>query len=122
METTTLVPGYPAVLEALAGGTEVQVFENLFDGPATVRSGSVAGLADVLALDAPHLFARHGSPYFGPDGRPWQDNDLRFAALGATGAALAVGLGFDVLHAHDWRPRSPLPTCMCMTAHGREAC
>ncbi|HVZ07194.1 glycogen synthase GlgA [Rhodopila sp.] len=122
VETTTLVPGYPAVTAALTTASEAARFDDLFGGPATVLAGTTAGLK-LLVLDAPHLFARDGSPYFGPDGRPWPDNDLRFAALSATGAALAVGegapgptasgkaaiggkvagRGFDIVHAHDWQ-------------------
>ena len=100
--TTTLVPGYPAVLRALSATQEVMRFDDLFGGPAVVRAGTTGEL-DVLALDAPHLYTRDGSPYFGPDGNPWSDNDRRFAALGAAGAAVATGQGFDVLHAHDWQ-------------------
>ena len=100
--TTTLVPGYPAVLRALTPSQEVMRFDDLFGGSAVVRGGA-AGELDLLALDAPHLYARDGSPYFGPDGQPWADNDMRFAALGAAGAALATEQNFDVLHAHDWQ-------------------
>ncbi|MBS0640181.1 MAG: glycogen synthase GlgA [Proteobacteria bacterium] len=102
VDTVTLIPGYPEVLQALDRGEILQHFDDLFGGPATVVAGSAAGL-ELLVLDAPHLYNRDGSPYFGPDGRLWPDNDLRFAALGAAAAALAVGLGFDVVHAHDWQ-------------------
>ena len=100
--TTTLVPGYPAVLRALAATQEVLRLDDLFGGAAVVRGGT-AGDLDVLVLDAPHLYGREGSPYFGPDGDPWPDNDLRFAALSAAGAAVATKQPFDVLHAHDWQ-------------------
>ena len=105
-ETTTVVPGYPAVLEALADAVAVHHFTDLFGGPATVLRGTAASL-DLLVVDAPHLFGRAGSPYLGPDGREWFDNSLRFAGLGAASAALATGvipgLRFDILHAHDWQ-------------------
>lgn len=124
--TITLLPGYPAVLAALAGrptgraakgtgkgmdkGTGkpaiVHQIGDLFGGPADVLHGTASGL-ELLVIDAPHLYARPGNPYLGPDGRDWPDNDVRFAALGAVAAALAVGvvpgLGFDVVHAHDWQ-------------------
>ncbi len=42
-----------------------------------------------------------------PDGREWHDNGIRFAALGAAGAAIGAGLipglSFDIVHAHDWQ-------------------
>ena len=39
-----------------------------------------AGL-DLFVIDAPHLYARDGDPYRGPDGSDWHDNAFRFAAL-----------------------------------------
>jgi len=104
--TTTMVPGYPAVLEALTDAVPVHHFADLFGGPATVLRGS-AGSLDLLIVDAPHLYARTGNPYLGADGAEWADNGLRFAALGAAAAALGTGivpgLVFDVVHAHDWQ-------------------
>ncbi len=49
------------------------------------------GGLDLLVLDAPHLFARPGNPYVGPDGRDWPDNALRFAALARAGADAGTG-------------------------------
>jgi starch synthase len=106
VHTTTLVPGYPAVLAALPQAETVHRFPDLFGGPVRIVRGTVAGL-EVMAIDAPHLYARAGDPYRGPDGRDWPDNAIRFAALGAAAAALATGVvpgvAADVLHAHDWQ-------------------
>ncbi|WP_293853491.1 glycogen synthase GlgA [uncultured Alsobacter sp.] len=102
----TLVPGYPKVMKALEGGTAVHAFADLFGGPARLVAGTASGL-DLIALDAPHLFARDGNPYVGPDGRDWPNNAFRFAALAR--AAADIGLGRtplpvpDVVHAHDWQ-------------------
>jgi starch synthase len=105
-ETTTMVPGYPAVLDALTGAVAVHHFPDLFGGRATVLQATAASL-DLLALDAPHLYARPGNPYLGPDGREWFDNGVRFAGLGAAAAAIGAGivpgLAFDIVHAHDWQ-------------------
>lgn len=101
-----LVPGYPAVLNALGKRVKAHALGTLFGGEARLLEGKAAGL-DLLVLDAPHLFDRPGNPYLGPDGRDWPDNALRFAALAQ--AAVAVGQGrvpgFEpaVLHAHDWQ-------------------
>lgn len=109
--TTTIVPGYPAVLDALPDAFPVHRFPDLFGGPATVlrstfSQGAGASL-DILAVDAPHLYARAGNPYLGADGREWADNGLRFAGLGAAAAAIGAGavpdLAFDIVHAHDWQ-------------------
>jgi starch synthase len=96
----TMLPAYPAVLAALAGAPPVHAYDTLFGGPARLVAGHAVGL-DVIALDAPHLFARTGGPY------DHADNALRFAALSR--AAADVGKGAvaeflpDVVHAHDWQ-------------------
>jgi starch synthase len=110
VRVTTLVPGYPAVLARLAGAAPVHRFADLFGGPARLLRGQAAGL-DLLAIDAPHLYARPGNPYLGPDGRDWPDNAQRFAALAEVAAGVAVGavaaeppdLLPDIVHAHDWQ-------------------
>ena len=106
VETVTLIPGYPAVLGALSAAEPVLVFDGLFGGPARLLRGQASGL-DLLVLDAPHLYARPGNPYTGPDGLDWPDNAMRFAAL-AQVAALAgrqqvAGFAPDIVHAHDWQ-------------------
>ncbi|MEJ0016111.1 MAG: glycogen synthase GlgA [Acetobacteraceae bacterium] len=102
----SLVPGYPSVLDALDGGVAVASLNDLFGGPARIVAAQAAGL-DLFAIDAPHLYARDGNPYRGPDGRDWPDNAFRFAALSHVSLALGNGLveGYrpDVLHAHDWQ-------------------
>ena len=105
-KTTTVVPGFPAILDALRNAIAVHRFADLFGAPATVLRGSAAGL-DLLVVEAPHLYGRDGNPYLGPDRQEWPDNGLRFAGLGAAAATLAAGivpdLGFDIVHAHDWQ-------------------
>ncbi|HVC62762.1 MAG TPA: glycogen synthase GlgA [Acetobacteraceae bacterium] len=110
IHTTTLIPGYPAVLRGLVDAAPVHRFADLFGGEARLLRGRAAGL-DLLAIDAPHLYARPGSPYAEPGGRDWGDNATRFAALGnvaaqlagGTVAGIAPGGAFDILHAHDWQ-------------------
>ncbi len=102
----TLIPGYPVVLDALAGAGVVQTLPDLFGGPARLLSGR-AGTLELLAIDAPHLYARPGNPYVGPAGNDWSDNALRFAALSSVAARFGTGAidAFvpDVVHAHDWQ-------------------
>ena len=106
VKVRTLIPGYPSVTAALDGAKTVFKYDDLFGGPARLLAGDAGGL-DLLVLDAPHLFARPGNPYSGPDGRDWPDNDRRFAALGRAGADLATGAlpkyKPDIVHAHDWQ-------------------
>lgn len=102
----TLLPGYLPVTEALTGADIVYRWGDLFGAPAHLLAGTARGL-DLLVLDAPHLYARPGNPYVGPDGRDWPDNALRFAALARVGASLAQGLLASwrpaCVHAHDWQ-------------------
>ncbi|WP_237482168.1 glycogen synthase GlgA [Lichenibacterium dinghuense] len=102
----TLVPGYPAVLEALAGAAVAAEIPDLFGGPARLLAGTAAGL-DLVAIDAPHLYGRPGTPYLAPDGTDWPDNAARFGALGLVAARIGTGLlqdyRPDVVHGHDWQ-------------------
>lgn len=104
--TRTLVPGYPAVLKALASAETLLHREEFYGGPIRVLAGSHDGL-DLFALDAPHLYARPGNPYVDPDGRDWPDNGIRFAALSRMAAEIGRGAiaAFvpDIVHAHDWQ-------------------
>ena len=104
--TRTLVPGYPGVLAALRQAEVVHTFADLCGGPARLLAAQAAEL-DLLVVDAPHLYARPGNPYVGPDGRDWPDNALRFAALAQCAAAVAgggvAGAPPDIVHAHDWQ-------------------
>jgi starch synthase len=103
---TTLVPGYPAVMAALRRGKSAHRWKDLFGGPARLVAGRAQGL-DLLAIDAPHLYARPGNPYQAPDGSDWPDNAFRFAALGRVAAELGRGLlpafAPGVVHCHDWQ-------------------
>ena len=102
----TLMPGYPKVLDALRGAETVASVDDLFGGPARILAGTAAGL-DIIAIDAPHLYARPGNPYLAPDGSDWQDNGTRFGALGLVAARIGQGLipGYrpDIVHGHDWQ-------------------
>ena len=102
----TLIPGYPAVTAAIDQVQTVRSESDLFGGAARLLAARAAGL-DLLVLDAPHLYARQGNPYLGPDGRDWPDNAIRFAALSLVAADICGGAlqGYapEILHAHDWQ-------------------
>lgn len=107
VRVVTLVPGYPAVLDALESGrASVVELGSPLSGPARLLSGAAAGL-DLIVLDAPDLFRRSGNPYAAAPGQDWPDNAQRFAALAR--AAAAIGQGTDptfvpdIIHAHDWQ-------------------
>jgi starch synthase len=103
--TTTLIPGYPAVVAAIQGAEPQLAIDDLFGGGARVLRARAADL-DLFVLDAPHLYDRPGNPYTAPDGSEWQDNAFRFGAL--AWASMQIGRGEiagyrpDIIHAHDW--------------------
>ncbi len=103
---TTLLPGYPAVMAAVAKGKTLHSWESLGGEPARLVAGKL-GDHPLLVLDAPGFFLREGSPYGDPAGKGWADNWRRYAALSRAAADLAGGAvkgrRFDLLHAHDWQ-------------------
>ena len=106
IELSTLLPGYPAVTDALSEADEVCAWDDFFGAAARLLAVQHFGVK-LLVLDAPHLYARPGNPYLDANGRDWPDNAVRFAAL--ANAAARIGWGEvrsfmpDVLHAHDWQ-------------------
>src|SRR5712671_3783937 len=106
MDVKVLLPAYPGILERLEQAERVASVDDLFGGPAGLVAGRASTGAAVLAIDAPHLFARPGSAYLGPDGNDWADNAQRFAALGWLAAEIGLGRLLDwrpdVVHTHDW--------------------
>lgn len=104
---TTLLPGYPAVIAALGKKPKaLHTWDSLLGEPARLLAGRI-GAHPLLVLDAPGYFARGGGPYGDATGRDWGDNARRFAAFGRAAADVAggavKGLGFDLIHAHDWQ-------------------
>jgi starch synthase len=106
IETISLVPGYPAVMDALEDAQEIFEWSLFFGGATRLLRGSCGELR-LFVLDAPHLFARPGNPYLSPEGVDWPDNGLRFAALARIADNIGLGAVADfapeVVHAHDWQ-------------------
>ena len=90
---TTLLPGYPAVLDKQRNAKIIHHYPNLFGAEAQILAGDLGG-HPLLILDAPSLFLRDGGPYGDRTGKDWPDNWRRFAALGRAAADLASG-GLD---------------------------
>jgi starch synthase len=106
VEMRTLIPGYPAVMDALESAEPLLEWPLFFGGITRLLKARCGGL-DLLVLDAPHLFGRPGNPYAAPDGTDWPDNGLRFAALSRMAADIGLGdvpdFVPDIVHAHDWQ-------------------
>jgi starch synthase len=116
-----LLPGYPAVLDAVGQAKPVCALGPLFGAMrATLLLGRMPGTGlPVYLIDAPYLYRRDGNPYLGPDGSEWPDNLQRYAALGWVAAHLGFGelderWAPDLLHLHDWHAAM---ACAYLAAH-----
>ncbi|MBP1805586.1 glycogen synthase GlgA [Rubellimicrobium aerolatum] len=106
VDMKVLLPGYPAVMGALAREGAVMEEWDLFGGHANLIAATAGGLS-LLVVEAPHLYERTGNIYLGPDGHDWPDNPERFAGLCWMAARVAAegvnGWKPQVLHCHDWQ-------------------
>jgi starch synthase len=104
-----LLPGLPAVLDAVQGARTVIDIGACF-GALRVRlllARLPGSKLPVYVVDAPYLYRRGGSPYQDSLGEEWPDNLQRFALLGWVAAHLAgedadPQWAPDIVHAHDW--------------------
>ncbi len=104
-----LLPGLPAVLDAVQGARVVIDIGACF-GAMRVRlllARMPHTHLPVYVVEAPYLYRRGGSPYQDSQGQEWPDNLQRFALLGWVAAHLAAGdadpdWAPDIMHAHDW--------------------
>jgi len=107
-EPRLLVPGFPAIRDALARECAVApVALPWSEGRAALLRGWLPGFdMPAYVLDAPGLFDRPGNPYADDGGVAYADNHRRFALLGLAAARLAEGVDAswqpDIVHAHDW--------------------
>ncbi len=102
VELVTLLPGYPAVLRAVAGAKAVKRYPDLFGAPARLLKAE-----GLLVLESHALFVRDGGLYGDATGTDWPDNLQRFAALASVAADIATGdrkaFRPDLVHLHDWQ-------------------
>jgi len=108
IDVRVLLPAYP---EVIAKANDIAVVAHL-PGRAGIAPCCIGetrtddGLILYLVLE-PSLYQRTGSPYAGPEGHDWPDNDVRFARLSLAAAEIAAGRAGmnwqpDVLHVNDW--------------------
>ncbi len=123
-DARVLLPGHPALLDALAQDRVVAELGPAFGAArVTLRQGRLPDGVTALLVDAPLLYRRAGDPYHGPDCADWPDNLQRFALLGWVAAQLAAGSldaawTPDVVHAHDWHAGM---ACAYLKAHAATA-
>lgn len=122
VEMTTILPGYPAVMKALARPRALHTWDSLLGERARLLGGKIDG-HPLLVVDAPAFFQRDGGPYVDSSGRDWTDNWRRFAAFGRAAADVAGGAvkgrSFDLVHAHDWQAAMALAYLRFAPPEGR---
>lgn len=109
MDVRLLLPGFPAVMDAVQGVRQVIDIGACF-GALRVRLllAQMPGThLPVYVIDAPFLYRRGGGPYQDSLGNEWPDNLQRFGLLGWVAAHLAADDADpqwvpDIVHAHDW--------------------
>ncbi|HEY0520385.1 MAG TPA: glycogen/starch synthase, partial [Ilumatobacteraceae bacterium] len=98
VDVDVVIPDYFAT--KLDDESVVQLDVPEWAGPASARTGTVAGIGRITLIDAFGIVRSH--PYLQPDGTGWPDNDRRFMAFSAALAALTELTAPDVLHLNDW--------------------
>jgi starch synthase len=105
VETKTLLPGYPVVMDSVSRGVRLADLNVL--GLGVALFSATHGDLNLLILDCPALFYRQGGPYIDENGIDHADNWKRFATLSKVAAQIAGGLlpGWQpgVVHTHDWQ-------------------
>jgi starch synthase len=108
VDVRVLLPGYPAVVDALGvrpTGPSIGALANA--GATRIFETELPNGVPLLVVDHPWLFERPGGPYQDPSGSDWIDNALRFGLFGKVAALLAGDASPfpwrpDVIHANDW--------------------
>ncbi len=131
IDVRVLLPGYPAVLDAVRRKRLVASLEAHRGFPPSRLLRCEAPHAQPLyAIDCPALYAREGI-YQDRAQRDWPDNALRFGLLARAAAILARGIAPrawrpDLLHCNDWHAAltpaylrfAPTPRVPCiLTVH-----
>ena len=101
VDTMTLLPGYPPVLDYVRGAREAARVGLLGFECRLLREDPF------IVVDCPALYERDGGPYHTPDGHDWDDNALRFGVLSRAAALLGGARSpLDwrpaIVHCHDW--------------------
>lgn len=109
LDVRLLLPGYPAVLAALAGAHVAARIDASARLPAArLLYSELPGDVPAWLVDCPALYDRDGGPYQDAGGADWEDNPLRFGQLSRVAALLGatqspVGWRAQLVHANDWQ-------------------
>ena len=109
LDARLLLPGYPAVLAALAGARNIGSIDAIARIPAAnLLEAELPTGVPAWVVDCPLLYDRDGGPYQDASGADWEDNPLRFGLLSRVAALLAsrhspVAWRAQLVHANDWQ-------------------
>ena len=107
-DVRVLMPGFPSVRRLHADIEVIRQMPGTADLPAWSLGRVVtADKLTIYLVLCDELYNREGSPYSGPDGIEFPDNDIRFARLSLAAAEIVAGEADpswcpDILHANDW--------------------
>jgi len=106
-DVRVLLPGFAPIMADLQSASVLTELTAPWGERVLLRQGVLGSLGiAAYVIDAPHLYARAGTPYEDAQRQPHHDNHLRFALLGWVAAQLACGLDGHwqpaVVHSHDW--------------------
>ncbi len=109
LDARVILPGYPAVLAALAGARNAARIDAIARLPvARLLEAELPRGVPAWVVDCPPLYDRDGGPYQDAGGADWEDNPLRFGLLARVAALLAarrspVAWRAQLVHANDWQ-------------------
>ena len=109
LDARLLLPGYPAVLAALAGARNAGHIDGIARLPAArLLEAELPTGVPAWVVDCPLLYDRDGGPYQDASGADWEDNPLRFGLLSRIAALLAsrqspIAWRAQLVHANDWQ-------------------
>jgi starch synthase len=108
VDLRVLMPGYPAVMDALKTRSKAANLPSLPGcPPATLIASKLPSGVPLLVIDCA-IYRRAGGPYQDVSGNDWPDNDLRFGLLSYVGAVLSTpdspyAWKPDIVHCNDWQ-------------------
>ncbi|MGE3335020.1 MAG: glycogen synthase GlgA [Rhodospirillaceae bacterium] len=113
VDARIMLPAYDGVVRRLANaGADIKpgpALQNVLGRfPVQLLRSEMPGTGVPLWLvDCPPLYARDAHPYAGPDGKEWNDNDVRFALLARVASIVSTHRDVndwrpDIVHANDW--------------------
>ncbi len=109
-DVKVLTPAYPGIRSVFPQAMpwlEIPSLGPQLPAARLLRAGQLGPGAELILLDCPQMYERHGNPYTDGHGHAWSDNSLRFGLLSRVAhwmseADFSHEWQADVLHCNDW--------------------